>query len=66
MNDEKLQEMITEMLREAMAEANSDFPMPKPKKKVAAACGCEEECGDISSHSEDTVLVGCVLDPMSY
>lgn len=62
MNDEKMQGLFEQMLREALLD-EGDFPMPKPAKKAVASCGCEDECGDVSTHNEDTVLVGRILNP---
>lgn len=61
MNDEKVAQRIEEMLREAK-ESRYRKRHAKNQKDAAANCGCERKCGDVSTHDENTVLEGILLD----
>lgn len=61
MDEVRRRKLFEDMLREALSDSNS-APSAKPRAKSVKPCGCERECGDVSTHDEDTVLVGIVLD----
>lgn len=60
MNEETRKRLIADMLREAMAEAKGESSKQKTDNSLAP-CGCEDNCGEASKHTEDTVLVGVVV-----
>lgn len=61
MDEVKRAKLLADLLQEAMDDINM-APTAEPRKKRTVSCGCESECGDMSTHDEDTVLVGIVLN----
>lgn len=54
------------LLQEAFAEAMEEIYESEPQKaseQSVTSCGCIDNCGDRSMHTEDTVLEGILLDP---
>lgn len=60
MDEVKPDRNLEDILREA-AERIYGQRNHEPQEPAAPSCGCG--CGDISTHDEDTVLEGIVLDP---
>jgi hypothetical protein len=52
--------MFADMLNEIINDT-TDLPKAAPKKPSSVSCGCESDCGDITKHDENTILVGVVV-----